>query len=135
MVKKSGENNKYTLHECIIDEIINEESSIKFIFNSGIYSINEEATTRTNKCVMEFVLPSFNIDEAYEYISVKFFYKKRIKRFQYMNLLKLLSKNKFKVYMDYYSELAQSILLIGTLKNYEVELIITDIKDIKFNFY
>ena len=37
--------------------------------------------------------------------------------------------------MDYYSELAQSILLIGTLKNYEVELIITDIKDIKFNFY
>src|SRR5690554_3283848 len=128
----SNELSKYILHECIIDEITNEESNIKFIFNNGIYSINEEITTLTNKCIMEFILPSFNIDEAYEYISVRLFYKKRVKEVEYMDLVKLLSKNKFKVYLDYYSEHAQSILLKGTLKNYEVELIITDIKDIKF---
>lgn len=31
---------KYILHECIIDEIINEQSNVKFIFKEGIYSIN-----------------------------------------------------------------------------------------------
>ena len=131
----SNELSKYTLHECVIDELINEKSCIKLIFNNGIYSNNEEVITLTNKCIMEFELPSFNIDESYEFISIKLIHKKRVKEIEYTDLVKLLSKNIFKVYLDYYSELAQSTLLKGTLKNYEVELIITDIKDIRFNFY
>lgn len=126
---------KFTLHECIINELKTEESKIQLIFNNGIYLVNEGECTPTNECILELELPYFNIDEAFEHISIKLFHKKRVKEIGYSDLVRLLSKNDFKVYIDYYSELAQSVLLKGTIKNFEIEIIVTDIKDVRFIFH
>lgn len=50
------------------------------------------------------------------------------------DLCNMLINNNFKIYLDFYSSFAQGLLLKGFCDKYEIELLITEVNDIKFIF-
>ena len=46
----------------------------------------------------------------------------------------MVQKDNFKIYLNFYSDFARGILLKGNCNKYEIEMLITEVKDIQVVF-
>ena len=127
---------QYGLHDTTINKVELKNNSIVFDFHNGVYlyDFNRKLTEKTDPCSMKIFIIDFNIDKAYEHIEIKHIYKSKIKEMKFQDFLKLFKKNYFQVYLDYYSFFANSILLIGTIQKHEIQMKITEVDRITFDF-
>lgn len=128
--------NQYCLHDTKITNVEIKCDAIEFVFQSGVYlyDSNRRLTEKTGPCSMKVYINDFNIDRIYEHTEIKHIYKSKIKEIKFSDFLKLLSDNEFHIYLDYYSFFADSILLIGSIRKYEIQIVITEINRISFDF-
>lgn len=130
---------RYILHDTSINEISQDTGKLYFYINQGVYWIDvnneNESFNKTNSCKIEISIDNLDVDKIYQHIVVKKIYKSKIKEIEFNTFLKLLKYNKeFKIDVDYYSFFAKSLLLKGRVGKYEMELVITEIKDVVFGF-
>ena len=127
---------QFGLHDTTINKVELKNNSIVFDFHNGVYlyDFNRKLTKKTEPCSMNVFINDFNIEKAYEHVEIKQIYKSKIKEIIFQDFLKLLNKNYFQVYLDYYSFFANSILLIGTIQKHEIQIKITEVDRITFDF-
>ena len=83
---------------------------------------------------MKIYIDNFDINSMHQHVEIKKIRKSKIIEIEFKVFLKFLEKKDFKIYLDYYSFFAKSILLNGFLGNFEIELKITEIEKITFDF-
>ena len=127
---------KYCLHECIIDKIEIRDSNLILCSNKGVYEFDDNAKAYkfVEKCNVYIKIDNLIEEESYEHISICIFKKNIRKNISFDKFYKMVRDNNFKIYMDFYSNFAQGLLLKGYCNKHETELLITEIKDIQFVF-
>ena len=121
----------FFLHDSSVKTVICEDSLVIFCFDKGFWTSNH---VHLNKCKILLKISSitpYNIDK---FFVVKRKKKNRTKDIQFCDLCKLLNRDTFKIEKEYYSEFERSILLVGRIVEYEYEITVTDIDEIKFEF-
>lgn len=129
-------NKKYCLHDCIINKIEIKNSTLILYVDKGIYEFDVNIGTykiREN-CKIFIKTDGLNENESYEHISVYLFKKNVRKDISFNKFSEMIKNNNFKIYLDFYSNFAEGLLLKGFCDKYEIELLITEINDIKFVF-
>ncbi len=129
-------NEKYCLHDCVINKIEIKDSTLILYANKGIYEFDVNIGTHKirEKCNIHIKIDGLNEKESYEHIFVYLFKKNGRKDISFNQFCKMIINNNFKIYLDFYSSFAQSLLLKGFCDKYEIELLITEVNDIKFIF-
>ena len=129
-------NTKYCLHDCIIDKVEVESSKLIFYISKGIYEkeLNTGEYKETGKCHILIEMDDFDEAQAYEHISINVFRRNVRKNISFEKFCELVLKRKFIIYLDFYSNFAKGLLIKGHSKKQEVELLITEIRDIQLIF-
>ena len=127
---------QYGLHDTEINKVEVTCDGIEFAFQSGVYVYDPSGKLpeKTEPCRMKLHIHDFDMDRLYEHTVVKHIYKSKIKEIEFSDFLKLLQKDVFRIYLDYYSFFADSILLIGSVQKGEIQIAITEIDRISFDF-
>lgn len=124
----------FVLHDCIVDTIEAASCGLILSFKNGIYIANENADYRLSKsCRLELKIYKFKGYEDNHTLITKY-YKARKTEINFKEFCNMLSKAKFKVYLDYYSDYAKSIFIKGSIGKTEVDFIITEIEDLNIQF-
>ena len=120
---------KYILHDSSIYNIDIKSSSLKFFIQDGIYLYNgnEIELFKDRKLVIDINNFDCNI---YNHITIYKFIRNIRKEISLNKFVKMLTKNRLRIYLDFYSEFADALLMKGFRGKYEVEIIITDINEI-----
>lgn len=129
-------NEKYCLHDCVINRIEIKDSTLILYADKGIYEFDVNIGTykiREN-CNIVIKIDGLNEKESYEHISVYLFKKNVRKDISFNKFCEMIKNNNFKIYLDFYSNFAHGLLLKGFCGKYEIELLITEVNDIKFIF-
>lgn len=129
-------NEKYCLHDCVINKIEIKDSTLILYADKGIYEFDVKIGTpkiREN-CNILIKIDGLNEKESYEHISVYLFKKNVRKDISFNKFCEMIKNNNFKIYLDFYSSFAQGLLLKGFCDKYEIELLISEVNDIKFIF-
>lgn len=129
-------NTKYCLHDCIINKIEIKDSVLILYFINGIYAFDDNIERYKNikECNIHIKIDNLNEKEAHEHISVKLFKKNVRKDLSFNKFIEMVKKDNLKIYLDFYSDFAKGILLKGNCNKYEIELLITEVKDIQVVF-
>lgn len=127
-----GQDTIYTLHDGIIDHLGIQNDKIILHFKNSIYTKNSQNMTVQQQCECNLVIKIESLKFGYEnqFINIFAIKKGRMKELSFKKFLSLVDKNAFKIYIDFYSAFAKSLLLKGTIYPYEIEMIITDISEI-----
>ena len=122
---------EYVLHGTNLSEIFPTDEAIVVNFEQGIYYWNEfKDIQQTGKCSVRFYIYEFDKTKAYQNCEIKIIKSNVIEYIDFYTLIQWVKKYGMKIYIDYYSFLSKSILLIGTSNEYSVELTITDIVNV-----
>lgn len=125
----------YILHDGIINDVICEEDKLIFIFNEGIISCKGSSNLdKDKKCKLIINISGLRHGEEYQHISIKKIKKNRIKEIDFLNFIDLVKKNGLRIYLDFYSNFAKAIFLKCNIKDYEIEIIITEILKLNYEF-
>lgn len=129
-------NEKYCLHDCVINKIEIKDSVLLLCADKGIYEfdINIGTYKIMENCNIIIKINNLNEKESYEHISLYIFKKNVRKEISFNKFCELVKNDNFKIYLDFYSSFAQGLLLKGYCNKYEIELLITEVKDIQFIF-
>lgn len=129
-------NEKYCLHDCVINKIEIKDSFLVLGADKGIYEfdINIGKYKIMENCNIIIKIDDLNEKNSYEHISLYLFKKNLRKEISFNKFCELVKNDNFKIYLDFYSSFAQGLLLKGFCNKYEIELLITEVKDIKFIF-
>ena len=129
-------NTKYCLHDCIINKIEIKDSAVILYFGNGIYAFDDNIETykKIKECNIHIKVDNLKEEESYEHILVKLFKKNLRKDLSFNKFIEMVKKNNFKIYLDFYSAFAKGILLKGNCNKYEIEMLITEVKDIQVVF-
>lgn len=129
-------NEKYCLHDCVINKIEIKDSVLFLCADKGIYEfdINIGTYKIMENCNIIIKINNLNEKESYEHISLYIFKKNVRKEISFNKFCELVKNDNFKIYLDFYSSFAQGLLLKGYCNKYEIELLITEVKDIQFIF-
>lgn len=125
---------EYGLHDTSVNDISIEENGLAFLFQEGVYILDgaDKETSLSKPCKMSVIVEDFDKNSLFEHCC---FYKRHKKHFSEVNfsdIKKLLSKNRFAIDLDFYSPFARAISLRGRIGKYSVEILITEIQNIKF---
>ena len=125
---------EYGLHDTFINDIIVEENGLIFLFQEGVYILDDmgRETTLSKPCKMNICIEDFDSNRLFEHCS---FYKCRKKHFSEVDLSdikKLLLINRFAIDLDFYSPFARAISIRGHIGKYMAEIRISEIQSIKF---
>lgn len=129
-------NMNYGLHDTVINNIDENGEFLCLYFANGVYHIDStgKELNVTSKCRMEINIIGFNERTAYKYVEIYRYYKNKFYEMKYIDFKKLLKQSIFDIEFDYYSGFNNSIMLIGYIGKYKIELKITDIHKINFYF-
>lgn len=129
-------NEKYCLHDCVINKIEIKDSTLILCAEKGIYEFDVNIGTYKirGKCNILIKIDNLNEKESYEHISVYLFRKNVRKDITFNKFCEIVKNDDFKIYLDFYSSFAQGLLLKGYCGKYEIELLITEVNDIQFIF-
>lgn len=129
-------NEKYCLHDCVINKIGIKDSALILYADKGIYEFDVNIGTHKirENCDIIIKIDNLNEKESYEHISIYLFKKNVRKDISFKKFCEMIKKDNFKIYLDFYSSFAQGLLLKGYCNKYEIELLITEINDIQFIF-
>lgn len=129
-------NEKYCLHDCVINKIEIKDSILVLCADKGIYEFDTNIGKYKimENCNIIIKIDNLNEKDSYEHISLYLFKKNVRKEISFNKFCELVKNDNFKIYLDFYSRLAQGLLLKGYCNKYEIELLITEVKDIQFIF-
>lgn len=129
-------NEKYCLHDCVINKIGIKDSTLILCAEKGIYEFDVNIGTYKirGNCNILIKIDNLNEKEFYEHISVYLFKKNVRKDITFNKFCEIVKNDDFKIYLDFYSSFAQGLLLKGYCGKYEIELLITEVNDIQFIF-
>ncbi len=129
-------NEKYCLHDCVINKIGIKDSTLILCAEKGIYEFDVNIGTYkiSGNCNILIKIDNLNEKESYEHISVYLFKKNVRKDITFNKFCEIVKNDDFKIYLDFYSSFAQGLLLKGYCGKYEIELLITEVNDIQFIF-
>ena len=129
-------NEKYCLHDCVINKIEIKDSTLILCAEKGIYEFDVNIGTYKirGNCNILIKIDNLNEKESYEHISVYLFRKNVRKDITFNKFCEIVKNDDFKIYLDLYSSFAQGLLLKGYCGKYEIELLITEVNDIQFIF-
>lgn len=127
---------KYGLHDTAINEIELCANGMKFIFNNGIYLLNENGKEKglTEKCKIELLISNFNFGEISENIEIFKIYKKKIYEINFQEFLKLLKQGNFEIKYNFVSNFNNTLLFKGFIGKNKFEFLISNIIEIGINF-
>lgn len=96
----------------------------------GIYIVNENGDYHlTESCKLDLYIDDFKGNEQCHVNIIKFKKDKR-SDVSFNEFKSMLNCSKFRIYLDFYSDFAKAIYLKGNINNTEVEIIVTEIKDL-----
>ena len=126
--------NQYVLHDTVITCARLNSDSITFIFEQGVFfsKPNQPSLNKTSTCSMNLYIKDFDKNSLYQNIEIKTIDNGFITEVSFDDLSKSIKKGGLKIYLDYYSFFAKSVLLIGNTEDFEFEITITDIEKIDF---
>lgn len=129
-------NEKYCLHDCVINKIGIKDSTLILCAEKGIYEFDVNIGTYKIRGNCNILIKIYNLNEkeSYEHISVYLFKKNVRKDITFNKFCEIVKNDDFKIYLDFYSSFAQGLLLKGYCGKYEIELLITEVNDIQFIF-
>lgn len=127
---------QYGLHDTEINRIKCTDDGIILEFDSGVYLLDDmgHETELSKKCYLELKINDFDRQNMFEHIEIKRIYKNKIEEIEYAEFEKLLSKDTFSVYLDYYCPFGDSLLIKGSIDKYGVEFAVTEIAELSFTF-
>lgn len=123
---------QYGYHDTDIYEIYGENLSIKLKFNNGVYMLDDEGK---ETCLTKPIAINLKINSHYDSFKDALEireYGKKIKYIDYDILNKYLLKERFGIWMLYYSKLGKCILIDGGIMSRQISLFIEGIEDIDF---
>ena len=128
--------NQYILHDTVITDVALNVDSITFVFEKGVFLLNQNKflQKRTDACNMDLYIKEFDKNRLYQNIEITTIDNGVIVDVCFDDFLKSIKRGGLKIYLDYYSFFAKSVLLIGTTGNFEFYITITDIEKIDFVF-
>lgn len=129
-------NGKYCLHDCVINNVEIKDSTLILCAAKGVYEFDVNIGTHKirENCNILITIDGLSEKESYEHISVNLFKKSVRKDISFNKFRGMVKNNNFKIYLDFYSNFAQGLLLKGFCDKYEIELLITEVNDINFIF-
>lgn len=127
---------KYCLHDCIIDKIEIKKSSLILYSHEGVYKLNDKTKEyeKIKNCKIIIEIKDLVEEECHEHISIDIFKKNLKRNISFNKFCDLVAKNKYKIYLDFYSPFARGLLFKGCSKKCEVELLITEVIDFQIDF-
>lgn len=124
----------FVLHDCFIDYIDITNFGLSVKFNNGIFIANENTEySLSNSCKLNLFINDFKTHEDCHVSIIKFNKSKR-KDLSFNEFICTLEKNKFQIYLDFYSDFAKAIYLKGKMNNIEMEICISEINDLVVEF-
>ena len=128
--------NQYISHDSIITDVVVNVDAITFVFEKGVFTLNQNdfSSRKTDACNMTLYIENFDCDCLYQNLEIKTVDNGVAIDTKFDDFLKTIKKEGLKIYLDYYSFFAKSVLLIGTSEDFEFEITVTDIKKIVFSF-
>ena len=128
--------NQYVLHDTVITYAILNSDSITFVFEHGVFFSKPDQVllNKTGACNMNLYIKDFDKNSLYQNIEIKTIDNGIVTEASFDDLSKSIKKGGFKIYLDYYSFFAKSVLLIGNTEDFEFEITVTDIEKIDFIF-
>ena len=127
---------KYSLHDCVVDDIKIINNNIIFQFESGIYELSSlgEQKNLTPSCEMLVSVENLNYEKTWEYIDIKMILKGKVVDIDFSQFSTLVHKYKWDLDVHFCSRFCNTILLKGYASKYYFELSISDIDKIEFLF-
>lgn len=124
----------YGLHDTFINDIIIEENGLIFLFQEGVYVLDDtgKETTLSKPCKMRIYIDDFDSNRLFEHCSFYKCHKNRFSEVDLSEIKKQLSKNRLDIDLDFYSPFARAISIRGCIGKYTVEIRITEIQSINF---
>ncbi len=128
--------NPYMLHDTVVTQVTVMNDGITFTFADGVYVADTDGTCthKASACNMHLIIRDFEPDCVYQHVDIRTVHKRKIKDMTFSQFSDLVHKCGFRIYLDYYSFFAKSVLLTGTTGNGEAEVTVTEIDRIEFSF-
>ena len=122
--------NSYSFHDTKIDRISKSTDGVVLYFNEGIHTLNATKSdeNKTPPCKIRITINDFDENNVFQHIEVKKQRKDRLKEIDFDSFLKIMKKEEFKVYLDYYCVVSRSIKLEGFIKKYFISLTFFDVE-------
>ena len=130
------ENEKYIIHDTMVDNIEITSDGLILYFSQGIYCINHEndSVNLIPRCRMYISITKFDREVLYQHIEIIKLHKYTYKEISFASFIRAVNKNRFNVYLDYYSPFANSILIEGLSNNIKYYFKVSEVESIKFIF-
>ena len=127
---------RYCLHDCVVNKIEIKDTNLILYLDKGIYEFDTDIGKYkiVENCNIFMKINELKEEEAYEHISISFFKKNTRKDISFNDFCEMVGKNSFRIYLDFYSYFAKSVLLKGYCNKAEIELLITEVNDIQVIF-
>lgn len=124
----------YILHDTSVNDITVEEYGLALLFRNGAYVLDEAGNEPylSKPCKMNIFIEDFDKNRLFEHCTFFKSHRKHVTEVDLSEVKKLLLKNNFKIYLDFYSPFANAISIRGNIGKHAVELIVTEIQSIKF---
>lgn len=128
--------NQYVLHDTVITYVRLNSNSITFVFEDGVFfsKPNSLSLNKTGNCNMNLYIKDFDKNCLYQNVEIKTIDNSMVTDASFDDLAISMKKGGLKIYLDYYSFFAKSVLLIGNTEDFEFEITVTDIEKIDFTF-
>lgn len=126
---------KYGIHDCVVDKIYIKDQQIMFSFCSGVFELNDlgRETELTVPCTM--VVNVANLGNINNNILIKKRRKSNIKTIGFDKLIGLMKKSKLEIHMNFLSCFCNTVLLQGYIEKYEIQITISQVDQILFEFH
>ena len=125
---------EYGLHDTYINDIIIEENGLTFLFQDGVYTLNDagKEISLSKPCKMYIKIENFDKNSLFAHCCFYKCHKNHFSEVEFLEFKKLFSKNCFVIDLDFYSPFARAISLRGHIGKYLAEIRITEIQSIEF---
>ena len=129
-------NEKYCLHDCVINKIEIKDSTLILCLSKGVYEFNANIGIYniSENCNIHMNIDDLNEKEVCEHVSINLFKKNIKKDISFNKFCELVNRYNFRIYLDFYSNFAKGILLKGYCNKHEIEFFVTEVNDIQFVF-
>ncbi|MBR7160755.1 MAG: hypothetical protein IKD20_06960 [Clostridia bacterium] len=122
---------KYCLHDSYIEKINITDSKIIMEVDQLFCNSNTSLENRISKNQkIEILIEGLELGSEYEHIYTVHFQKNVRKDLPFDKFLALVEKYKMRIYLDFYSQWAQAMHIKGTIDKFEIEITISEVKDI-----
>lgn len=125
---------KYGLHDCVVDKIYIKDHQIMFSFCSGVFKLDDfgRETELTAPCTMSVDVA--NLDNINNDILIEKRRKSCIKTIDFDKLINLMKKSKLEIHMNFLSSFCNTVLLQGYIEKSEIQITISQVNQILFEF-